>query len=114
MNIRVFGLGSVFGIFSILGVAMLSAQPGLAQERTNPFLRPAGQLEADANGGVPAPELELRAVAPSDKAPLANINGEVLGVGEFYGSYELLAVRSDGVALKLGDTVVDLPLWRED
>lgn len=82
---------------TVLALAALAAQ---AQPLRDPFARPARPVQAAA----PEPELpqrapQLRAVMVSPGRALANINGQILAVGEWFGDYQLIKVEERGVTL---------------
>lgn len=90
-----------------LMTACLALAPLLAcaqgQLLRDPFARPApppkiAALEA-AEPEAPPPVLRLRAVMVVPGRALANINGQILAVGEWFGDYQLIKVEERGVTL---------------
>jgi hypothetical protein len=85
-------------------LACLALLPLLAaaQERPlrDPFARPApppraAVEEPEAPQAVP----RLRAVMVAPGRSLANINGQILAAGEWFGDYQLIKVEEGGVTL---------------
>jgi hypothetical protein len=87
--------------------ACLALAPLLAcahgQPLRDPFARPAAPLKiAAAESAEPqAPQAapQLRAVMVVPGRALANINGQILAVGEWFGDYQLIKVEERGVTL---------------
>ena len=82
----------------VWALASLAAQ---AQPLRDPFTRPAPPPQVAA----PEPEApqsapQLRAVMVTPGRALANINGQILAVGEWFGDYQLIKVEERGVTLK--------------
>lgn len=82
-----------------VALASLAAQ---AQPLRDPFARPA--LKVPAPAAVPAPEAPqalplLRAVMVAPGRALANINGQILAPGEWFGDYQLIKVEERGATL---------------
>jgi len=87
--------------------ACLALAPLLAcaqgQPLRDPFARPAAPLKtallepAEAEAPQPAPQLRAVMVAPG--RALANINGQILAVGEWFGDYQLIKVEERAVTL---------------
>ena len=78
----------------------LAAGAAQAQPLRDPFARPA--LAAQA--ATPEPEApqaapRLRAVMVAPGRALANINGQILATGEWFGDYQLIKVEERGVTL---------------
>jgi hypothetical protein len=76
-----------------------------AQAPRDPFARPAGRA---LRGAAPAPaetqaepdvRPQLRAIMYAPGRSLANINGQILAVGEWYGDYQLIKVQERSVTL---------------
>jgi len=66
----------------------------------DPFARPAPAPRvtvAEAESPLPLPQ--LRAVMVTPGRALANINGQILAVGEWFGDYQLIKVEERGVTL---------------
>ena len=81
---------------SLVVLAALAAQ---AQPLRDPFARPAPPVQAAAEPEVPQSAPQLRAVMVSPGRALANINGQILAVGEWFGDYQLIKVEERGVTL---------------
>ena len=78
----------------------LAAGAAQAQPLRDPFARPA----LPAPGTAPEPEApqavpRLRAVMVAPGRALANINGQILATGEWFGDYQLIKVEERGVTL---------------
>lgn len=98
-----------FVICSIACAALLQAAH--AQPLRDPFARPALPPRAPA-AAAPPDEAQLAAQAAAQPAPqlraimvtpgraLANINGQILAGGEWFGDYQLIKVEERGVTLK--------------
>lgn len=70
------------------------------QALRDPFARPAAPAKAEAAIPVetgPAPRLRAIMVAPGRS--LANIDGQILAVGEWFGDYRLVKVEERSVTL---------------
>mgnify|MGYP006365648753 CR=1 FL=1 len=69
----------------------------------DPFARPAAPVKAAAleaaEPEAPQPLPQLRAVMVTPGRALANINGQILAVGEWFGDYQLIKVEERGVTL---------------
>ena len=90
---------TAFGALA-LGLAMAAA----AQPLRDPFARPAmpavaAVTEASAQPEQPQLALHLRAVILAPGRSLANINGQILAVGEWFGDYQLIKVDERAVTL---------------
>lgn len=84
----------------LLSLALLSAA-AQAQPLRDPFARPLLPARA-AEPEAPAPQAaapQLRAVMVAPGRALANINGQILAVGEWFGDYQLIKVEERGVTL---------------
>ena len=87
--------------------ACLALAPLLAcaqgQLLRDPFARPAAPVKAAAleaaEPEAPQPLPQLRAVMVTPGRALANINGQILAVGEWFGDYQLIKVEERGVTL---------------
>jgi hypothetical protein len=86
--------------------ACLALAPLLAcaqgQPLRDPFARPAPPLKIaalDPAEPEAPPVLQLRAVMVVPGRALANINGQILAVGEWFGDYQLIKVEERGVTL---------------
>ena len=78
----------------------LFASAAQAQPLRDPFARPA----LPAPSAAPEPETpqavpRLRAVMVAPGRALANINGQILATGEWFGDYQLIKVEERGVTL---------------
>jgi hypothetical protein len=83
----------------LMALASLAAQ---AQPLRDPFARPAPPVRAAVPEAEPeqaqlAPQLRAVMVAPG--RALANLNGQILAVGEWFGDYQLIEVEERGVTL---------------
>ena len=83
-------------------VLLTSVQPLAAEVlQHNPFERP--MLEGRAPGGgnvnVPNGELTLRATLAAGDASLANINGELLHIGDEVSGYQVREINEGSVVL---------------
>jgi hypothetical protein len=88
-----------------LGSAALLAQEAVAPLRRNPFSRPdyvvALTAAPVAEGGATSPvALELRATLVANGIRLANIDGEILAVGESYAGYRLVRIEEGRVTVR--------------
>jgi hypothetical protein len=87
--------------------ACLALAPLLAgaqgQPLRDPFARPAPPVKIavlePAEPEAPQPPPQLRAVMVAPGRALANINGQILAVGEWFGDYQLIKVEERGVTL---------------
>lgn len=93
-------------IAASLALALVVAGGASAQALRDPFARPVlpapapaaatpGAAEAETPQAVP----QLRAVMVAPGRSLANINGQILAVGEWFGDYQLIKVEERGVTL---------------
>lgn len=93
--------------------ALLLAGAVSAEDRYNPFSgappKPVQSAPAIGSGGAgttsspgKASDLVLKAVIPMGNPPMANIDGEIVAVGEKFGSYTLRSVGEQGVTLERG------------
>jgi hypothetical protein len=91
-----------------LSTAMLALLLGAstpAQAGRDPFARPAlpapvAAAAADqALPSEPAPPPQLRAIMVGPRQSLANINGRILAVGEWFGDYRVVRIRERSVTL---------------
>ena len=84
---------------AVLAFALASAAAAPAPLR-DPFARPAAPVRA-AEPEEPTPQAlpQLRAVMVTPARALANINGQILAVGEWFGDYQLIKVEERGVTL---------------
>lgn len=88
----------ILGAVLAFGLASGAAAP--AAPLRDPFARPAlpaPRVEPEE----PAPQAlpQLRAVMVTPARALANINGQILAVGEWFGDYQLIKVEERGVTL---------------
>ncbi len=86
---------------AIILLALLPVFSGAqAQALRDPFARPAPpQRPAALEQEVPQVLPQLRAVMVTPGRALANINGQILAVGEWFGDYQLTKVEERGVTL---------------
>ena len=92
-------------LITLLACAVTFAQ---AAPLRDPFARPAPPApRAEAELEAPQALPQLRAVMVTPGRALANINGQILAVGEWFGDYQLIKVEERGVTLtKRGVTSV--------
>ena len=87
-----------------IAIACLALAPLLAgaqaQPLRDPFARPSPPPRS-AEPEIEAPQVlpQLRAVMVTPGRALANINGQILAVGEWFGDYQLIKVEERGVTL---------------
>ena len=85
--------------------------------KSNPFERPvmkdksAASRNAAAQAALPA--MTLRSTMAAGPASLANIGGEILGIGEEINGYRLLAVHPRHVVLEKNDIQKTLSIDNE-
>lgn len=84
-------------------LALALATGAMAQPLRDPFARPATPAivpaEAATEPAQPELVLQLRAVMVGPGRSLANINGQILAVGEWFGDYQLIKVDERAVML---------------
>ena len=72
--------------------------------KSNPFERPVkkdrGEVSQGAAAQVVLPAMKLRSTMAAGTASLANIGGEILGIGEEINGFRLLAVHPRHVVLE--------------
>ena len=92
--------------FGFAAFALALGSAALAQPLRDPFARPPMPPVATlappappAEEAPPEPVLQLRAVVVAPGRSLANINGQILAVGERFGDYQLIKVDERGVTL---------------
>ena len=88
-------------VTAFLALALLPL-PACAQARPlrDPFARPAAPPRAvEPEEEAPQVLPQLRAVMVGPRSALANINGQILAAGEWYGDYQLIRVEERGVTL---------------
>lgn len=74
------------------------ARPALPP-RVQPAAEPSEEAQLAAQAAAqPAPQLRALMVTPG--RALANINGQILAAGEWFGDYQLIKVEERGVTLK--------------
>ena len=98
-------------LVSILFAGLICSASAWSTERINPFANPNFVASPTPSGpaGVPA-ELTLRAVMPSASNSLANINGQLLRIGDDYHGYVLTDVTAQHVTLRKNDQNLVLEL----
>ena len=105
-------LAALLTLVAAPGVRVL-AQGEEVTLRHNPFTRPVlgdvAQRGAPAARTEPAP-LELRATLVGGGAPLANIDGKLLGVGDEIAGYRLARIGEGYVELVKGEETRSVPL----
>ena len=96
----------------VIAIACLAPLQGTAQAQPlrDPFARPtltarvvqapAAAEPAQEPAQAPPPMPQLRAVMVTPSGALANINGQILASGEWFGDYQLIKVEERGVTLK--------------
>jgi hypothetical protein len=85
---------------TVLALASLASLAAQAQPLRDPFARPAPPVPAvAAEPEAPQRAPQLRAVMVTPGRALANINGQILAVGEWFGDYQLTKVEERGVTL---------------
>jgi hypothetical protein len=90
-------------VFATLALALCAG--AAAQPLRDPFARPVmpaaavAAAAADAPEAAPPPVPQLRAVVVAPGRALANINGQILAVGEWFGDYQLIKVEEGSVTL---------------
>jgi len=90
----------------VIAIACLPPLQDVAQAQPlrDPFARPAPAAQAPAaepaQEPAPPPAPRLRAVMVTPGRALANINGQILASGEWFGDYQLIKVEERGVTLK--------------
>lgn len=91
----------------VIAIACLPPLQDVAQAQPprDPFARPARAAQAPAatepaQEPAPPPAPQLRAVMVTPGRALANINGQILASGEWFGDYQLIKVEERGVTLK--------------
>lgn len=92
------------------------AEPVFA-DRVNPFAKPASVelIVGESSAGSPATSnLELKGLLQAGDESMANINGQLVSLGEGLNGYTLVSV-GDGLAkLRRGEQEVTLTLSSED
>lgn len=83
---------------TVLALASLASLAAQAQPLRDPFARPAPPVQLAAPE-APQPAPQLRAVMVAPGRALANINGQILAAGEWFGDYQLIKVEERGVTL---------------
>jgi hypothetical protein len=85
----------------LLAAAALATSP--AHAGRDPFARPAvppaAAPDAQAPAAEPAAPPQLRAIMVAPGQALANINGRILAVGEWFGDYRVVRIRERSVTL---------------
>jgi hypothetical protein len=84
--------------------------------KKNPFVglepvTPKGEPAPVRKGAAPTPTFFLEGVLWDDRNPYAVVNGEVRGVGDKIGQYEVVEITRDSVTLRSGDEVLELKLF---
>jgi len=85
-------------------LALTLAGSTQADTLRDPFARPAPPPSAAtlATEAESEPALQLRAIMVTPGRALANINGQILGVGEWFGNYQLIKIQERSVTLVRG------------
>lgn len=85
--------------------------------KSNPFERPpvkdAGEASRNAAAQASLPAMKLRSTMAAGPASLANIGGEIVGLGEEVNGYRLLAVHPRHVVLEKNDIQKTLSIDNE-
>lgn len=105
----------------VLPVAAEPSVSGVAQRRAikhNPFQRPdftrrSNRAAIEEQKAAPQQILQLRAVLYSQHAPLVNINGKILAVGEEIEGFLLHEVSEDGAVLVKDEVQIMLSMAQE-
>jgi len=104
---------AAFVLYMIGGTAV--AQEAAPALKSNPFSRPAFVVDLPR---APAPllvtqpaALELRTTLVGDGKALANINGEILAVGQSYENYRVLSIAEGRVVLSNDGERIALDLY---
>ncbi len=101
----------------MLGNAQEPAESSDATLATNPFDRPGFVVnlsEAAAPGPMSAPvRLELRTTVVGADSALANINGQVVTVGETLDGYRVAAIREGRVILTKDGERIELDVYAQ-
>ncbi|THC43504.1 hypothetical protein [Massilia sp. Mn16-1_5] len=85
---------------SFIILLVLAAGAAQAQPLRDPFARPAPPApSAAAEPEMPQAVPRLRAIMVAPGRALANINGQILATGEWFGDYQLIKVEERGVTL---------------
>ena len=95
---RMSGRYVLSGVFVVLAGGPLAAAEYLQH---NPFDRPnlEGSAPAGINGGTLNSDLKLRATLAAGDSSLANINGELFGVGDEVSGYQVREINEGSVVL---------------
>ena len=83
----------------------------------NPFSKPdkVKRQAAGSASGKPAPiQLELRATLVSKQSSSADINGHVVGIGEFVNGYQLIRVSERRVVLTKNGALLTLKVKNDE
>lgn len=85
-------------------LAFALASVAFASPLRDPFARPApppiaATAEAGGEGAASAPVPQLRAIMYEPGHSLANIGGQILAVGQWFGDYRLIQIQERSVTL---------------
>lgn len=94
-------------------IALLLAVPAGAEPLRDPFQRPAASRPA-APASTPAEPPRLRALVLGGARSLANIDGQVLAVGERYSGYTVLRIDARGALLARAGSELLLTMQDKD
>ena len=99
----------------MLGNAQEPGQDGGAALATNPFDRPGfvvnlGEVASRGPLAPPSP-LELRTTIVGTDSALANINGQILSVGDIYDGYRVASIREGRVVLTKDGERTELDIY---
>jgi hypothetical protein len=91
----------------LLAAAALATSPAHAGRDpfARPALAPAAAPDTQAPAAEPAAPPQLRAIMVAPGQALANINGRILAVGEWFGDYRVVRIRERSVTLATRDGV---------
>ena len=97
---------SIFFVFVLLSSAICSADQQTRLLKKNPFIKPTNLVDLpvsnnDRQEGTEA-ELVLRATLTSINRSIANVNGNMLSVGDKIEGYELIKIQVGAATLVRG------------
>lgn len=102
----------------IAGLSLTAVSADTAQaDRVNPFAKPASvelTFSANPTGTSTPSNLELRGLLEAGEESMANINGQLMSLGEAHNGYTLVTVGDGLATLRKGDQEVTLTLSSED
>jgi hypothetical protein len=90
-------------VTALLALALSLAGGAQARPLRDPFVRlappPSAAAAAEAAPQAAEAPPQLRAIMYAPRRSLANINGQILAVGEWFGDYQLIKVEERAVTL---------------